>query len=72
MAMNFDPYNERNDYDLKMRARSREEYEYLKMQKMQEEMYRMQSLRSPPPVTMPAPPKKAAHLNSKLLLTKGA
>lgn len=66
----YDPYDE--DRDLMPRARSREEYEYLKRRKMQEEMYRMQSMMSPPPVLMSEPPSKPSHMNQKLLLTKGA
>ena len=64
-------YGYDDDLELKRQCRSREEYEYRKNQRMQEEMYRLQSMMSPPPVVMPAP-QPQSHLNKKLLLTKGA
>jgi hypothetical protein len=61
-----------DDHELRMRARSRDEYEYLKAMKRREmEMYAMQNI-TQPPIVMPSPPPKPAHLNTKLLLTRGA
>lgn len=64
-------YDSYDDRDLKMLARSREEYEYLKRQRYEEKMAYMQgytnqeqSKQEPEPK-----PKKPAHLNQKLLLT---
>ena len=64
----YDPYDDR---DLRMRARSREEYEYLKAMKRREmEMCAMQNMM--PPVAQQMAPEKPKHLNKKLLLIKGA
>ena len=66
----YDPYNDR---ELKVRARSREEYEYLKeMQRRDREMQMYAMQNAAPPVVMDAPRAKPSHLNTKLLLTKGA
>ena len=64
-------YDTYDDRELRMRARSREEYEYLKRQRDIERQYAMQNI-MPPPVTVDAPKAKPSHLNTKLLLTKGA
>lgn len=63
---NYDPYSDR---DLRMRARSREEYEYLLEMKRQEMQMRCMSPQIGPKA---APPQIPKHLNTKLLLTKGA